>query len=587
MISESRVSESRVSGYNKYTKYIVPAALAGLLLFGFYLRSYHIDYPSVGYHNMKENQHLSETLNFYLHGLSIHREVFFQAGDKVPPYYEEYPQLPLIPYTGYALWKIFGISFWTMRLQIICYSLGTILAAFFLVRRLTGDALMALLTAAVMTVLPINVFYGRNIQPESQCLLFLMLFFIAFLKWKETYRPRHAAAAGMMLALTALTKTTFLVPALSVLAVFPYSRAIEDLKARNFKPYVGFATVLLFPLYLLITRATNVHETLTSGFFFKMDPRPVFSWAYWKDNYGMFKNFFIDNYSGFLGFMLCYGLITLPFTKSDARKFFIAYAATFALLYMPVFNLFLSQHNYYQMPYVLLSAFCVANGMDMILSNLTKEFWGRYLRLGSFIVLALAMGGVVAGINRQFDTQFFGMDAAGEYILKRTAPTERFMHMASAQYQGVCFFARRFCAPVPENPSDLKKFERRFGSRFIYIKAAMLGDLTKYPSWKYVSENYRVVQAGGIMTPQGFSLTHLILEGGSAPGVIGGSAPGVGGGSASDVMGGGAASGVNGGSAPGVGSAKFSMDDIANAKPIPAKEYEFTGGNLIFYVKEP
>jgi hypothetical protein len=547
------ISEERIN------KYIVPTVLAGLLLLGFYLRSYHIDYPSIGYHNLKENQHLSETLNYYRHGLSIHREVFFQSGDKEPPYYEEYPQLPIIPYTGYALWKIFGISFWAMRLQIILYSLGTVLASFFLVRRLTGDVLMALLTAAVMTVLPINVFYGRNIQPESPCLLFMMLFFIAFLKWKETYRVRHAAVAGLMLALTALSKTTFLVPTLSVLAVFPYSKTIDDLKTGNFKPYIGFATVLLFPLYLGITRATNAYETLTSGFFFKMDPRPVFSAGYWKDNYDMFKNFFIDNYSGFLGFMLCYGLITLYFTKGEARKFFIAYAATFAL-YMPVFNLFLSHHNYYQMPYVLLAAFCVANGMDMVLSNLTKEFWGRYLRLASFIVLALAMGGVVSSIDRQFDTQFHGIDVAGQYIKNHTAPDERFLFAASDQYQGVCYFAERFCAEMSENADGIVNFEKRFGSRFIYIKAAMLDSLTKYPSWKYVSENYRVAQAGGIITPQGFVLIHLILQRGNdtPPGVSGDASP----------------------------SVKSSLDDLAKTQLILAKEYELTVGKMPFYVRQ-
>ncbi|MBF0517525.1 MAG: hypothetical protein HQK97_10500, partial [Nitrospirae bacterium] len=109
-----------------WSAHYVKIILLIFIVYGFSLRAYHIDYVSIGLHNLKENQHLSEALNFYKKGISIHREVFFQAADKAIPYYEEYPQLPAIPYIGVLLWKIFGVSFWTMRLQMILFSIGTI-----------------------------------------------------------------------------------------------------------------------------------------------------------------------------------------------------------------------------------------------------------------------------------------------------------------------------------------------------------------------------------------------------------------------------------------------------------------------------
>lgn len=35
--------------------------IVACMIFGFYLRSYHIDFPVIGYHNMKENQYIPYT----------------------------------------------------------------------------------------------------------------------------------------------------------------------------------------------------------------------------------------------------------------------------------------------------------------------------------------------------------------------------------------------------------------------------------------------------------------------------------------------------------------------------------------------
>ncbi|MDP7157791.1 MAG: hypothetical protein QF922_06170, partial [SAR324 cluster bacterium] len=45
-------------------KHRVYIGLTIILVFGAYLRSYHINYPSIGYHNMKENEYLSMALHY-------------------------------------------------------------------------------------------------------------------------------------------------------------------------------------------------------------------------------------------------------------------------------------------------------------------------------------------------------------------------------------------------------------------------------------------------------------------------------------------------------------------------------------------
>ncbi|HDO25097.1 MAG TPA: phospholipid carrier-dependent glycosyltransferase, partial [Nitrospirae bacterium] len=342
-------------------RHYIKFLLIFFLLFGFYLRAYHIDYPSVGYHNMKENNYLSITTNYYKKGLSIHREVFFY-GSEDPPYHEEYPQLPIIPYVGYFLWNVFGVSFWIMRLQIILFSLGTVVLAFFLTKRLTQEPNLSLLTAGVMTILPINVFYGRNIQPESPALFFMMLFFLLFLRWKESPSFRKSFFAGLTLAVIGLYKVSFLVPCVAVLAIFPYRQLFEDIKTKNFMPYIGYLSFLVLPVFILLVALSNVHASLLKGTAHRIRFLEFLDPAYWRTNYPFFENFWIGNYTSFLGLIFVLGVMVLFIKKSTFRKFFTVYLFSI-VIYLMVFSSFFKGHNYYQMPYVYLVAFCIANAL--------------------------------------------------------------------------------------------------------------------------------------------------------------------------------------------------------------------------------
>ena len=57
--------------------------LIAIFLFGLHLRSYHLDYPVIGYHNWKETHYLTEARNFADEG-------FFKHGIFVPEY--DYPK---------------------------------------------------------------------------------------------------------------------------------------------------------------------------------------------------------------------------------------------------------------------------------------------------------------------------------------------------------------------------------------------------------------------------------------------------------------------------------------------------------------
>ncbi|MEO5361166.1 MAG: glycosyltransferase family 39 protein [Nitrospirota bacterium] len=528
----------------------VKILLLVFVIYGFSLRAYHIDYVSIGLHNLKENQHLSEALNFYKKGISIHREVFFQAADKDIPYYEEYPQFPLIPYIGVLLWKIFGINFWTMRLQIIMFSLGTIPLSYLVTKKITGDDVLSLVTAGFMTIMPLNVFFGRNIQPESHCLFLLLVFYYYFIKWSEDAGRRNALYAGGALTLIGLLKISFLVPALAVLPVVPYRRTFDDIKSMNFRPYLGFLVFLILPLYIWITKLTNINESLTEGSLHNIKPFAPFMPQYWSTNASALISFWIDNYSAQLGTVMFLGLLALLFAKGRTRSFFLSYLGSF-VVYMMIFSLYFYQHSYYQMPYVYLAAFSIAFVFHLLFTELIKV---KYLKYASFLILILSLSPVKASITRHYDSQFLGTDIAGEYLKSHMDSADRFLIMATAQKLATCYFAERFCFALPGDEESVKKFEKKFNSKYIFIYNNSMQEAMSRESWNYVSNNYRIAQAGIINTGQsaaagdsGFRIAYLLL--------------------------------VKGGT--------FSTEILEGKVPELKKYYEFSYANYPFYIIEP
>ena len=72
-------------------KHYVLIFLVLFLLFGFYLRVQFLDFPYVGYHNMKEHETLDPIYFFQTEGEYLHKQAFaFYGLDEGEGYHEEY-----------------------------------------------------------------------------------------------------------------------------------------------------------------------------------------------------------------------------------------------------------------------------------------------------------------------------------------------------------------------------------------------------------------------------------------------------------------------------------------------------------------
>ena len=84
------------------------AILLAILVVGFILRTFNLDSPSIGYHNMKENEYLSMAQEMNRSGDYVTRRIYFYFAFDKDPVVRWYPQVPLVSYQTIASWKLLG-----------------------------------------------------------------------------------------------------------------------------------------------------------------------------------------------------------------------------------------------------------------------------------------------------------------------------------------------------------------------------------------------------------------------------------------------------------------------------------------------
>src|SRR3989338_7849962 len=217
------------------------ALLISILILGLGARLYHIDYPVIGYHNMKEAHTLGEAYSMYNDGeLFANKEMYSITFDN--PNGDHMDNLPILSCINAGLWSVFGINLWIARLVIILFSIGVIIMSYFAARKLFKRESIALLASFFAAIAPVLVFFGRNVQYDMPALFFMLAGLYFFLRWKEDPSHKNFALMALFIALTALVKLTFLIILLPIAAIFPYHRLKfnEDFKKIYIKQ-IGLA----------------------------------------------------------------------------------------------------------------------------------------------------------------------------------------------------------------------------------------------------------------------------------------------------------------------------------------------------------
>ncbi len=535
--------------------------ILGVILFcGLYVRLYHVDYPVVGFHNWKETHYLTEARNYAKHG-------FFYEGFLVPhwDYYlgDEYAasgahgdSLPSVSIVVGLLFKIFGPSLFVARLVNILFVLGAIFFAYLCVRKLFGRKDLALMTAAFMALTPLLVFFGRQMQLINPGLFFGMFGLYYYFRWIEKPNWKTLVLFSIGITLCVITKYPNALIGIPMAAIFPWKRVFSPSQLKKFwKHILGFFAIFsAIPLWAWYSASYSARlKTFDVGeqaklIDFSVLSDPIF-WrtmeSFVRDNWTM--NGLYVAAAGALALLVLFTILhykhikhylknrkaetkveRVPPLALKGTRFMLAYALG-GLVWFIVMSFKLKGHHYHQYPLAFLFAFLLAlvsvlaaeivgKGMyslARLLAQMKKQH-ATWLENSVKIVLLLViiflfLGHAQVSWARLFNSQFPGLDVAGEFINENSLPGDRMFHSSHQSY-GVLWHADRKGHRMTSNVTLFKEREAADNVQWVFMYQWGLKYLDNKEIMDYISENYGLAQIGIQPTPQGNQPFYLLFK---------------------------------------------------------------------------
>lgn len=179
-----------------------PWFLASILALALGLRFIHLTSPPLGIHSWRQADTAAIARNFAEHGYRFLLPEIDWGGDGSPYIETEFPAYQFVIALAY---RLVGEHDWVGRLLSALASAATVYVLFRLVRLLI-DETTALWSALFYAILPLNVYYGRTIQPESAMHLCTALGVYAMAEWSVSGRGWWLAASWAGATMACLLK---------------------------------------------------------------------------------------------------------------------------------------------------------------------------------------------------------------------------------------------------------------------------------------------------------------------------------------------------------------------------------------------
>ncbi len=582
-----------------------------ILVLGFYLRLYHVDYPVVGYHNWKEVHYLTEARNFA-------RDGFFKYGFFVPYHSisglnddisgvhpDTFPMISVI--VGF-FFMIFGPSLTVARLVGIFFSVGTVALMYFFAQKLFNREDIALSVALIAAINPLLVFFSHNTQLVNPGIFFMVLSGYFFLCFMDKYSMKYIILTSISATLAALAKYPFLLIGIPMFFIFS-TRLFQDYQKSKKKtikqvkqliPALVVSGLILSSVFVWIAYSNSIREKYigkgsesAGGLVDMVNLKTVFEPDFWP----IFKSFLSDNFTLMgVGFAIIGLIFVILFLRKGEGFWFVFWYFIGAIPWFFIMSEKLMGHNYHQFPiaplffllvgimYVIMGAniqklafSAVKNttaiavfiaislfvslgfyipGIKILLSPIRAMFGpvAEFLHFPFFLFMILIFSiffglayiefrtkkeGMVkwffimlmvfvlyfpsqSAWNRMFDTQFPGLDVAGEYINANSGPDDLVIHSSHQSY-GVLWHADRVGFKPPSDVEGLMQAEQK-GARWYFIYAWQFPRYLEAPNgnladnlelWDYLQQNYHLVQIGVIQYDKP-NLQYVLLEKGGS-----------------------------------------------------------------------
>ncbi|MBI5003346.1 glycosyltransferase family 39 protein [Candidatus Woesearchaeota archaeon] len=526
---------SKILSFCKAKPHVV--LLLAFMLFGFYLRSYHMDFPVIGYHNMKENQYIPYTEFMYNADefLDYFRTETYWIGAQQHGYFTQY-EFPFIPWMILLLWWIVGVKLWAARLVIILFSLASIPILYLVGKKLTDNVSLVLVACLFFTIMPISIFFGRNVQPEAPAVFLILLGTYWFLRWREdvlasVYHYKKFLYFSLCFLLAILLKVPNGIGLVPLLFFVPYKELFSQKKYLCILAAVFLFIMMLFPVWVKLSQLAmpGAATVGTSGFDesfaeVRTNISLALSSSYWSDHYLGIRSFVLDNFTGWFFWLTLLGVIFALLKIRTKMGLFIASSFFSLLLYIIFFADKFRGHAYYQMVFLPLVCFGAAYALFVIATILEKplasihfytKFQGKLIFVFLVLLFFLSFSDLTAATSRVFDTIYYGEDIAGDFISQHSDPEDRvFIDGVFSQSVGILWHAHRYgIEEIPSNLTRFQELEDELQFRWVVLYAQGMGTIqSKLEVWEYIQQTYSIQQIG--LIPQGNELApyYFVLE---------------------------------------------------------------------------
>jgi len=488
------------------------AILGLILLTGFFLRSYNLDFPSIGYHNMMENEYLSISQEMLNTQDFINRRVYFYNAFAENPIVKTYSEPPLISYQVIISWKLLGGNLWGPRLINILFGLSSILIIYFIANILFANVGLALYSAFLLAIMPLAVFFSRNLQPESPAFFFMILSNLFYLRFATNFKKYNLFFGSLCMSCAWLYRFNFIFGILPFLFCLPFKALFKE-KKEPFKCALAFFLpyLTILAVFVLLSRLGQWDFKKVGGI--KLD---IFSLTYWR-NYGNTILWYIkgENYTPVYSILALLGILFALFKGSSLlNRYIIGWSLT-AVFYGIVFSEQIYQQSFAQKPFLVMVCICSAYAIWYISETVKKFFKKNLIIYFMILTTVISIPFVYGSLSKMFATVFFGEDVAGESLKEFTGPSERIFLFTYAQGYAIARYAQRYVG-WPANLEEFKDREGKNNIRYVcFYPAEFIHTLkTSNPEWfEYIQNNYHVKEVG--LSDEMNKIFYLILERGT------------------------------------------------------------------------
>lgn len=474
-----------------------------------------LNFPSIGYQNMKENEYISMAKNMIANKDFISREVYFYNAFTGKKDFGLFPQIPFVAYQIILGYKLFGENLWFGRLINIMFMLLSIITIFYLSGIFFKESAYGLIAALLLSIIPLGVYTSRNLQPESGAFFFMSLGNLLAIKFMQEFKRRYLFGLALCIFLAAGYKLTFLFGFIPLFIIFPYRAYIL---AKNPRQLAAEILLLILPIasfaaYIIIVKQVSFFASWEN----RVNPLTIFTASYW-DTYGATIWNYVKNLNfTFIYFLLFTGGIIKSWLsyKKDA-SLLNRYLRAWSLIVIPYFMIFsdyLRQHNYYQMPFLgfacLAVVYCISAISAYIANTIHQKVKTAAIALIIFAISVLfSIPALAKGIMMPFAYQFtyVGTDEVGKILKRLTTAEDRIFIYTFPQGYSPCVYAERKCGWC-DSLDEFKMNERKFGIKYIIIFTLSYMQNMGNDIKKYISQNYHLwltgfVPSGGKLNPE-------------------------------------------------------------------------------------